>query len=57
LYLFEVLWGDPAALFWIVLGEALIDGSKIGQVFILGECESDFENEAVDLGVELHSEE
>lgn len=44
-------------MFWIVLGEALIDGSKIGQVFILGECESNFENEAVDLGVKFYSEE
>ncbi len=36
-YLLEVVRSDPSGLFGVVVGETLVDGPEVGQVFILGQ--------------------
>lgn len=43
--------GDPAGLVGVVLGETLVDGAEVGQVLVLGERQSDLQDQSVHLGV------
>lgn len=57
MYLLKLLGRDPSTLLSIELSKALIDGPEVRKVFVLGQGETNLEDQPVDLSIELHSEE
>lgn len=56
-YFLEVSEVEGAGDIGVVAGHGAVDGAEVGGELVLGQLEPDFEEEAIGLGVELHSEE